>query len=239
MTNSLLKQPTHSLWQKLRARLWQQWRSWRFRLFQQQRYAHLSLEHVRGFDLVVLPEVYNPGLFETGALLVDALATIELGPSARVLDMGTGTGLGAIAAAQISQHVTAADINPHAVRCTRINCLLNQVDHRVIVVESDLFASLADVRYDLVLFNPPFFRGTPADWLDHAWRSTHVIERFAQALPHHLSETGCALVVLSSNADEATFLDAFRENGLNAAIVQQHDHINEIITIYKLERAAT
>lgn len=235
MTNSPSQQAP--LLQRLRARLWQQWRHWRFRLLQKQRYAALSLENVRGFDLVVLPEVYNPGLFETGALLVDALTTVELGPSSYVLDMGTGTGLGAIAAAQISQHITAADINPHAVRCAKINALLNQVDDRVTILESDLFAGLDDTRYDLVLFNPPFFRGTPADWLDHAWRSNDVIERFAQALPHHLTNIGCALVVLSSNADEPAFLSAFRENGLNMSIVQQHDHINEIITIYKLESA--
>ena len=30
---------------------------------------------------------------------------------------------------------------------------------------------MADERFDVVLFNPPYFRGEPRDLSDHAWRS--------------------------------------------------------------------
>jgi len=62
-----------------------------------------------------------------------------------------------------SQHAfgMAVDINPVAVRCARANAVLNGLDDRIHVLEGDLFDPLpGNARFDLVAFNPPFFRGT-------------------------------------------------------------------------------
>jgi methylase of polypeptide subunit release factors len=128
----------------------------------------------------------------------------------------------------------AVDINPSAVRCARINALLNQVDDRVDVRQGNLFAPVASQRFDVVLFNPPFFRGTPRDALDQAWRSIDVIERFASELPDHLAPNGCALVVLSTNGEAEAFLRAFRANRFDLEIVAQREWLNELATVYRL-----
>lgn len=215
-------------------RLWSRWLWWRFRLFQRRRYDRLVLEHIDGRPLVVLPHVFNPALFEASRFLARALNTLSLKPDARVLDLGTGSGLAAISAAQHTPCVTATDINPEAVHCVRINVWLNRIADRVEVLEGDLFAPIGERRFDVITFNPPFFRGQPRDRLDQAWRSVDVLERFAAEVGHHLTPQGYALVVYSSAADEAGLRRTLAVNGLRASVFARRDVINEVLTIYRV-----
>jgi release factor glutamine methyltransferase len=201
------------------------------------RYNRLSIEWVDGQPLLVLPQVFNPKLLRTGVMLARAALRQPTLPEATVLDMGTGSGIGAVFAARRAARVVAVDINPEAVRCTRLNALLHGVDARVIAYQGDLFAPLAGERFDLILFNPPFFRGRARNLLDHAWRSDDTVERFAASLGDHLLPGGRALVLLSSDGDEATFLDVFQAHGLRVSVLERQNLWNEIVTIYCLERA--
>jgi release factor glutamine methyltransferase len=209
----------------------------RFSLTQRHRYGRLALERVNGRPFVVLPQVFNPGLFASGPWLASLIEERDhlLMPGARVLDLGTGSGVGAISAAGKASQVVASDINPHAVRCAQINVLLNGVEQRVEVLQADLFDGLSG-PFDVVLFNPPYYRGTPSTPLDHAWRSPNVLERFACQLPNVLSPTGYALVVLSSDGEQAAFLESFRSNGLACEIVARRDLLNETLTVYRVQR---
>lgn len=210
------------------------WLRLRYLLTQRHRYDQLVVERVHGRPFVVLPQVFNPKLFRSGEFLAGLLDEKFVPPGASVLDMGTGSGVGAVFAARYAQRVIAIDINPHAVRCARINALLNGVEDTVEVREGDLFAPVEGERFDIVLFNPPYFRGTPRDPLDHAWRSVDTVERFAAGLKHHLTPAGYALVVLSTDGDTAAFLTAFANNGLDVAVAARSELINETLTIYRL-----
>jgi len=211
----------------------------RFQLWQRHRYDRLVLERVDGLPFVILPQVFNPALFEASTFLARTLNSITLAPETSVLDLGTGSGLNAVVAAQRTRCVTATDINPEAVRCARINALLNHVEDRVEIFEGDLFAPLIDRRFEVIIFNPPFFRGVPRDRLDQAWRSTDVIERFAAGLQAHLSPAGFALVIYSSSADEAALRRAFGANDLQYSVFAQRDMLNEVLTIYRVATRAT
>ena len=103
------------------------------------RVGRLVLEHIDGLELVVLPEVFNPAVFRTSPLLVEAIAANDVN-GLRVLDVGTGSGVAAIRAAAGGGQATAIDINPEAIRCARINALLNHVDARIDLRLGDLFA---------------------------------------------------------------------------------------------------
>jgi release factor glutamine methyltransferase len=198
------------------------------------RYDRLVLEEVGGRPLLVLPQVFNPRLMRTGAMLAEALDERLVPRGCRVLDMGTGSGAGAVAAARWAARVIAVDVNPEAVRCARINALLSQVEERVEVRQGDLFAPVAGERFDVVLFNPPFFRGRPRGLLDHAWRSEDTVERFAAALPDHLATGGSALVLLSSAGEEQAFLAAFRAAGFTPRPLLEQRYLDERFTIYSL-----
>lgn len=206
----------------------------RFRLFQRQRYARLVLEHIDGRPLLILPQVFNPALFDSSVFLAHVLNTECLQPETAVLDLGTGSGLSALVAAQRSRCVTASDVNPEAVRCAQINALLNHVNERIEVLCGDLFAPIGNRRFDVIVFNPPFFRGAPQTWLDHAWRSTDVIKRFAAELREHLKPRGFALVIYSSDGDTPALLRVFEVRGLSVEVAARRDVISEVLTIYRV-----
>jgi release factor glutamine methyltransferase len=202
-------------------------------LIDRRRYQSVVIEHVDGLPLVVLPDVFNPKLLRSGEFLVQQLSRADLlPPGSRVLDLGSGSGAAGIAAAKRGCAVTAIDINPSAVRCTRINALLNDVE--VDVRQGDLFGTLGTERFDVVLFNPPYYRGVPRDALDRAWRSTDVPERFAAGLASHLAPGGYGLVVLSSDGDDQAFLQALERNGLSTETVAMRDFTNEVMRVYEV-----
>lgn len=208
----------------------------RYYLTQRHRYNRLVIEQVGGRPIVVLPRVFNPKLLRSGEFLASVVDGLKMPTESAVLDMGTGSGVCAIAAAKHAPRVVAVDINPHAVRCARINALLNEVEGRVELHEGDLFAPVRGQKFDLILFNPPYFRGEPNDALDYAWRSVDVVERFAAELSDHLTPAGSALVVLSTDGDTSAFLRSFREHDFAVEPVRHKKFINEVLTVYRLSK---
>jgi HemK-related putative methylase len=214
------------------------WLALRYRVLSR-RYGRLALEEIDGVPLVVLPQVFNPVLLRSGAFMARALARLPLdgaGAALSVLDMGTGSGVGAVFAARRGARVVAVDINPEAVRCARMNALLNHLEAQIDVRQGDLFEPVAGQRFDLVLFNPPFHRGRPRDGLDHAWRGMDVFERFAGGLGAALAPGGRALLALSSDGDCADLLAELRAAGFTIEAVAQKDLINEVLTMYAVYR---
>jgi release factor glutamine methyltransferase len=197
------------------------------------------LERVDGLAIVVSPEVLNPVVFRSGVYLARTVATAaaaappaSVATAPRALDMGTGSGIGALFAARRGYQVVAVDINPEAVRCARVNVLLNRFEDRVEVRYGDLFEPVGDERFDLVLFNPPFFRGQPRSLFDLAWRGEDVLERFAAGLPGRLRPGGTALVLLSTDGDAGGMLRALTAQGFAVEAVASRHFGNEIMTVY-------
>jgi release factor glutamine methyltransferase len=205
-----------------------------YRLTGKDRYDDFRLERVRGVPFVVMPSVFNPKVPRTGEFLASRLDARLVGRDAEVLDMGTGCGVCAVFAAKHARRVVAVDINAEAVRCAGINARLNHQEAKIDVRQGDLFEPVRSERFDLVLFNPPFLRGTPRDDRDRAWRSSDVAERFAAGLGEHLKPGGSALMVLSSFGDSQTFLAAFRQQGFNISVLAERRFVNEKLAIFKL-----
>jgi release factor glutamine methyltransferase len=129
----------------------------------------------------------------------------------------------------------ATDVSALAVRCAAENARRNGLAHRVEVRQGDLFAAVADdERFDLVLFNPPFYQGEPRDIPDHAWRSPNVPERFARGLAAHLTTQGRALLVLSSDCDVGAWLRPCLKQGLDVRLVAERDLVNEVLLLYRI-----
>jgi len=206
-----------------------------YRVTGKRRYDDFRLERVRGAPFMVIPSVLNPKLARTGAFFASRLDSTLLRPDSEVLDMGTGSGICAVFAARHARRVVAVDINAEAVRCTGINAVLNHVEHRIEPRHGDLFAPVGAERFDLILFNPPFLRGTPRDDRDRAWRSADVPERFAAGLRAHLKPDGLALVLLSTFGDARMFLDQFRVCGHEVSLLAERRYINERLAIFKVK----
>ncbi len=108
-----------------------------------------------------IPLVIDPGVaFGTGAHQTTALCLRELERAApgglRVLDVGTGTGILAVAAAKLdAREIIALDVDDHAARAAKSNALQNGVGDRVRVQVSDLLSGLpaGERRFDIVIAN--------------------------------------------------------------------------------------
>ena len=219
----------------LKRTIGRQWLRLRFHLFQKHRFNRLVLEQVEKRPFLILPDVFNPTLFLTSDFMVQAFNAQLIPPESSVLDMGTGSGIGAVFAAQWAKRVVAVDVNPEAVRCARINMLLNKVDTKVDVRESDLFTAVSE-QFDVILFNPPYFPGKPTSLLDRAFHADDVIERFAAELGDYLCENGRLLLLLSSDAPEDDILALFHDQGFEKTAVAQQKSKGEIITLFQLTR---
>jgi ribosomal protein L11 methyltransferase len=106
------------------------------------------------FDIVIEPGATFGFGHPTTLLALELLATID-GPLGRVLDIGTGSGLLAIAASLLgATEVTAVDIDPDAVTACRANAEHNGATVSVVYADacSDPLPSPSE-GYDVVLVN--------------------------------------------------------------------------------------
>ena len=99
-------------------------------------------------------QAFGTGTHATTSLCLDAIADrfTESPPPEKVLDVGTGSGILAMAAAALgAAEVVGTDIDPDACRVARENVINNGLENRVMITDAPL-ENIAG-RYDLVLAN--------------------------------------------------------------------------------------
>ncbi|CAM3499409.1 class I SAM-dependent methyltransferase [Paenibacillus lupini] len=116
--------------------------------------------NLRGYTLRFMTDagVFSKSGVDYGSrVLLDALV---LAPSAKVLDVGCGYGPIGLTAAKLAPegHVTMIDINERAVELSKENAKLNGINN-VTVTQSDIYESVKENRYDVILTNPPIRAG--------------------------------------------------------------------------------
>jgi release factor glutamine methyltransferase len=173
--------------------------------------------------------VYRPQ--EDSRLLVDAMRRSALIPNRRVLDLCTGSGFVAIAAAEMGcAVVTAFDICSHAVRCARANAARAGVD--VDVRQGSWTDALDSPPFDIVVSNPPYVPA-PADgdaqviparagpsWAFNAGPDGRlVLDPLCASVSKLLCDGGSLLLVQSAFAGTRRSLDTLRSTGMDAEIV--------------------
>jgi ribosomal protein L3 glutamine methyltransferase len=125
----------------------------------------------------------------------------------RVLDLCTGSGclavLGALAFPEAE--VDAVDLSAAALEVARVNVEEHGLAGRIRLLEGDLFAPVAEERYDLILSNPPYvdaeamaslppeYRHEPALALAGGADGLDIVRRILAELSAHL-ETGGGLL---------------------------------------------
>ena len=90
-------------------------------------------------------------------LLVETALELQLPPQSSVLDLGTGTGAIALALAceRRNWNIIALDFQPQAVALAEENRAAHKLDN-VQIVQSNWFAAVPAVKFDLIVSNPPY-----------------------------------------------------------------------------------
>ncbi len=190
-----------------------------------------------GFRLAVYPTVFHPKLFLTSEFFARFLSTIDLAGK-NVADVGTGSGILALAAAREGATVVALDINPKAVNAATDNARANGLGDRVTAVRSDLMSALApSFLFDVIISNPPFFSGEPRDIADRAWVAgpgyRDIMSLFDQAR-QRLKPSGTMYVLLSSDSDLHFLGKLIAKAGFRARIATGFSIMIESMIIYEL-----
>jgi release factor glutamine methyltransferase len=173
--------------------------------------------------------VYPPQL--DSMLLIDTLQRTELATGRRVLDLCTGSGIVAIAAAASgASSVTAFDICPRAVRCSRANAVHAGVD--IDVREGSWKGALDCAPFDVIVSNPPYVPTPPngdeeaIPWFAgpaRAWNAGSdgrmVLNPLCTSASGLLADGGSMLLVQSALSGVEQSLNSLRSAGLDARVV--------------------
>lgn len=170
--------------------------------------------------------VYVPS--EDSMLLEKAVRNYAFG---KTLDMGTGSGVLGIAAAQKGCTVVFADINPNAVECARANAERHGVTGTF--VQSDMFNQIKG-KFNTIIFNPPYLppdgaKQTDADTATYGGiNGRETIDLFLKEYKSYVEEEHVVLLLESSfNAYESDV------RALKAEIIERARYFFEELVVLK------
>jgi len=150
---------------------------------------------------VVLPGVFFPHFTFSTRFLLSFLETREL-KGASFLELGCGTGVISVLAAQKGADVLATDLNPEAIKNAQRNSANNDV--RIKTLLSDLFHSIPEQKFDYIVINPPYYPKEPENDAERAWfcgKNFDYFKRLFSTISEYLKDTSHVYMVLSDDCD--------------------------------------
>lgn len=170
-----------------------------------------------------------PGVYRAESdteVLIDAMRRGGYAVGRHVLDLGTGSGAIALAAARAgAASVTAVDLSRRSAAAARLNAALSglEVDVRC----GDLYAPVAERRFDLIVSNPPYVPASTAALPRHrkarCWDGgtdgRAVLDRICAGAADALTDDGQILMVHSALCGTQATVDALGEAGFAPAVL--------------------
>lgn len=175
--------------------------------------------------LLTLPGVYRP---DADSRMVAELLEVTTRPGERVLDVFTGSGVLAIAAARGGAgEVWAVDVSRRGVSCAALNARLNGVALRV--RRGSLLRPVPGERFDTVVANPPYLPSVNPDATPRgaarAWEGGRdgraLLDPFLSQAPNHLRPGGRILVVHSSLCGIEQTVELLQARGLQVRVAAE------------------
>ena len=191
-----------------------------------------------GFRLIIRPTVFHPRWFITSEFFASFIGRLDLSGK-RVADIGTGSGILALAAVRAGAlHVTAVDVNPKAALTAAENARANGCGDHCVALCSNLLSALAPVAlFDVIISSPPSFPGEPRDIADRAWHAgpnyRDVVPLFDQAR-ERLAPGGRVYFLVSSDSDLDLFSALIIKARFHARLVAERSILIESLIIYEL-----
>ena len=121
-----------------------------------------------GLDFYVQEGVLIPRP-DTEVLVEEVIEIAKNKEDINILDIGTGSGAITVSLAKYLENakITSVDISEIALEIGRKNAILNEVDDRITFVKSDLFTNInKEMKFDIIVSNPPYIKREVIDTLD-------------------------------------------------------------------------
>lgn len=184
-------------------------------------------------NLVVLPGMFAP--LWGDSLLLAKIVKKEVKNGDKVLDLGTGTGIQGIFAAQKASSVLSVDINLKALECTLLNIRRNNLTNKIKIQKSNLFSNIGG-KFDLIIFNPPFRWFKPRDILERGETDENykTLEKFFKNVRKYLTMKGRILLVFSDSGDLKFLEQLIKENNFKKEIITKEKFNNWYYIVYRL-----
>jgi len=171
--------------------------------------------HFCGLDFFVNPDVLIPRSPLAELIPEQFSPWLNIGEQGKVLDMCTGGGCIAIAIAVYMPTcaVDAVDISESALKVATRNIERHAMNDRVRLIQSDLFSSLEDCRYDLIVSNPPYvavdvferlpaeYKAEPSGGLLCGEDGLDIVLKILDASPRYMKQQGILIVEVGESAE--------------------------------------
>ncbi len=181
-------------------------------------------------------DIYEPQ--EDSFLLEKYVKEYALG---RVLDLGTGSGIQALAAAKnkLVREVIAVDVNPDAIKFLQEKVNKNQYK-KIKVIISDLFSNV-EGKFDTILFNPPYLpqdKGIEGAALYGGKKGWELSERFFHQAAKFLAPKGKVLFLFSSLTNKTKIDELISHNLLEAReLIKERLPFFEMLYVYLIQKS--
>jgi release factor glutamine methyltransferase len=191
-----------------------------------------------GFRLVVRPTVFHPRYFLSSECFAKFIDNLDLSGK-RVADIGTGSGILALAAARAgAENVVATDINPNAALTAAENARANGVGDRVVAVCTNLLSAFAPrPLFDVILSSPPKHAGEPRDLADRGWHAGQNYQDIAALFDQsreRLKPGGRLYVMVSSHSDLRLLGSLIDQARFRGSVVHKRSIFIDSFFIYQL-----
>ncbi|HUS00375.1 MAG TPA: methyltransferase [Chitinophagaceae bacterium] len=177
--------------------------------------------------LEVPSEVFHPDFFHSTRLLLRHIEGLQI-KQRSFLELGAGSGLIAMYAAQKGAYVTATDINPVAIEYLYKNKTGNNVDMHII--HSDLFKKIPKEAFDIIAINPPYYKKDPVTNADYAWycgRNGEYFKKLFPALGGYIHRKSKVLMSLCEGCDIEMVKAIAGENNFSLNLLYQKKSLVE------------
>ncbi len=188
-----------------------------------------------GLELIILQSVFHPAFFGSSKVFAGFLKQQHLAGK-KLLEVGCGSGLLSLVAAKAGAGVTAVDINPTAIACSRANAQNNHL--RIEVVHSDIFQNLKEEDFDFIIVNPPFFEGPAWEDSSYAWycgTDFYFFDTFFRDLPNYSGAHSKVWMILSEVCDLNPIRAIAAEHNYQMPIIYTETRLFEEFIIFEIQ----
>jgi release factor glutamine methyltransferase len=202
-----------------------------------EKYLSVTRSYSHGALKLNIPAgVFHPGFFTSTKFLLKYVLRLPLNGK-KLLELGAGSGLISLSAAAAGADVLATDINPVAVESLISNSIKNKIGLEIL--ESDLFRSIPEQKFDIIAINPPYYRKDPLNMAESAWfcgkNGEYFIDLFRQLANYCHLETK-VLMVLCEGCDMQMITQAANDHGWKLQLEETKTTILEKNYIFSINR---